>query len=112
MVQTRSKYRLLQHNIAVATAEPHQQSFNSSESEDETFDNNLHLEQQKLIDVYNREDNEEQNLELNDLNIGATATEINLSQSPHSWANEKDDLKWTKTNKNKDCLIMGNFSYI
>jgi hypothetical protein len=177
MVQTRSKYRLLQHNIAGAPAEepaqppsttskeeknkkkkksirqtlqsslspplglptvhpseavdgtsntrdeeqehfnipsstPHQQSFNSSESEDETFDNNLHLEQQKLIDVYNREDNEEKNLEFNDLNIGANATEINLSQSPHSWTIEKNNLKWTKTNKNKDCLIIGDFSYI
>jgi hypothetical protein len=90
----------------------HQHNFNSSESEEETFDYNLHLEQQKVIDVYNREDNEEQNLELNDLNSGATTTKINLLQAPNSWPIEKDDLIWTKTNKNKECLIMGSFSYI
>jgi len=101
-----------QELLRTSSFAPHQQSFNLNESEDEIFDNNLHLEQQRFIDIYNREDDEEQNLELNDFNVDANAEGINLSQSPNLWPIEIDDLKWSKTNKNKDNLIMGNFSYI
>ena len=62
--------------------------------------------------MYNYEDNEGKNLELDDLIVDAAATENKLIQSLNSWPIEKGDLKWTKTNRNGDCLIMENFSYI
>ena len=46
------------------------------------------------------------------MNVGATASGMNSSQSLHSWSIEKDNLQWAKTNRGKDCLIMGNFSYV
>jgi hypothetical protein len=85
---------------------------NPSDSEEEAFDNNLHLQQQMLIDDLNREENEQEILQLDDINPGAAASTTALLQQPDSWPIEKDNLQWTKTRKGNDCLIIGNFSYI
>ncbi len=80
---------------------------NSNDFDEETFDNNLHLHQQTLIDALNREENEQELLQIYDTN--SAAVEL---QTPDSWVIEQNDLQWTKTRKGKDCLIIGNFSYI
>jgi hypothetical protein len=85
---------------------------NSSDSEDENFDTNLHSQQQILIEALNREASDEDILPPDDINADATASITTLHQSPNSWPIEKNDLHWTKTNKGSDCLVMGNFSYI
>ncbi len=84
----------------------------SSDSEDETFDTNLHLQQQLLIDAFIREEAEQQDFQLADINAGAHTSVTTLSQSSNSWPIENGELQWTKTKKGKDCLIIGNFSYI
>ena len=92
--------------------EPPDRDFDLSESDDDTFDNNLYIEQKTLIDAYNREDDEQDNSQLNDINDDAITVGGTLSEEPNSWSIEEDDLQWTKTKRGNDCLIMGNFSYI
>jgi hypothetical protein len=92
---------------------PPERDFDSSESDDDdTFDNNLYIKQKTLIDAYNREDDEQNNSQLNDINDDPIAVEGTLSEEPNSWPIEEDDLQWTKTKRGNDCLIIGNFSYI
>ncbi|CAF1335139.1 unnamed protein product, partial [Rotaria magnacalcarata] len=60
--------------------------FDSSESDDnDTFNNNLYIEQKTLIDAYNHEDNEEDNYQLNDINNDTITVECTLLQQPNSW---------------------------
>jgi hypothetical protein len=80
---------------------------NSSDFEEDNFDNNLHVHQQMLIDALNREENEQEILQSDDINSAAV-----VLQTSDSWPIEKSNLQWTKTRMGKDCLIIGNFSYI
>ena len=86
--------------------------FDSSDSEEENFDTNLHLQQQTLIEALNNEANDQDILPLDNINAGAISSSAAVHQSLDSWPIEKNDLHWTKTNKGSDCLIMGSFSYI
>jgi hypothetical protein len=92
-------------------ASPHR-GFDSSESDDDTFDNNLYIEQKILVNDNNREDNEQDDSQLTDINNDTITVQRTLLQQPKSWPIEKDNLQWTKTKRGQDCLIMGNCSYI
>ncbi|CAF3418260.1 unnamed protein product [Rotaria socialis] len=83
----------------------------SSDSEDENFDTNLHLQQQILIDAFNHEESGSE-ISQSNINVDSTAPNTALMQQSDSWPIEKGDLQWTKTKNGKDCLIIGNFSYI
>ena len=80
--------------------------------EDDAFDNGLYEEQKGLIDAYNREDNAEDDSQLNDINNDEITVKQTLLEQSNSWPIERGDLQWTKTKREKDCLIIGNFSYI
>ncbi|CAF0810125.1 unnamed protein product [Didymodactylos carnosus] len=78
----------------------------SSEAVDDALDN-IGTEDKHLS-----EESDQEILPSDDINAGATASVTTLWQSPYSWPIEKNVLHWTKTKKGKDCLIIGNFSYI
>lgn len=51
-------------------------------------------------------------LQSNDINNDIMENECAFIERLNSWLIEESDLQWTKARRGKDCLIIGNFSYI